>query len=175
MTSPVASRLPLTLPTPLVYTCSAVKDDMGNLQTYEIPPKTIIGMSPRLMLYNAEVYPDPECFDPSRWLTYENISPSEAKGDGCMLKPARQTDLKAMEQSYKPFGGGPRKCIGINLAHANLYHILAAVVRRFDLEITDTVRARDVDMNRDHFVTMIARGSEGVRVRVVGDEAEKVQ
>ena len=38
----------------------------------------------------------------------------------------------------------------MNLAFAYLYHILAAVVRRFDLEITDTVRARDVDMNRDH-------------------------
>ena len=88
-----------------------------------------------------------------------------------MLKPARQTDLKAMEHSFKPFAGGPRRCIGMNLAYANLYHILAAVVRRFNLEITDTVRARDVDMNRDHFVSVIARGSEGVRVRVVGDEA----
>ena len=59
------------------------------------------------MLYNAEVCSDLECFDPSRWLTYENISPSEARGDGRMLKPVRQTDLKAMEHSYKPFGGGP--------------------------------------------------------------------
>ena len=169
MASPVSSRLPMTLPTPLVY------DNIGRSQTYDIPPKTIIGMSPRLMLYNAEVYPDPERFDPSRWLSYENIPPSKAEGDGGMLKPARQTDLKAMEHSFKPFGGGPRRCIGMNLAYANLFHILAAVVRRFDFEITDTVRARDVDMNRDHFVSVIARGSEGVRVRVVGDEAEKVQ
>lgn len=171
MTSPISSRLPFTMPTPLVYTCFAVKDDLGNLQTYDIPTKTSNGMSPRLMLDNAEVYPESECFDPSRWLTYENTSPSEAKGDRRMLKPARQTDLKAMEHSFKPFGGGPRRCIGMNLAYANLYHILAAVVQRFNLEITDTVRARDVDMNRDHFVSVIARGSEGVRVRVVGDEA----
>ena len=147
MTSPVSSRLPFTLPTPLVYTCSAVQDDTGKSQTYDTPPETNIGMSPRLMLYNAEVYPDPECFDPFRWLTHENISPSEAKGGGLMLKAARQTDLKAMEHSFKPFGGGPRRCIGMNLAYASLYHILAPLVRRFDLEITDTVRARDVDMN----------------------------
>ena len=169
MTSPVSSRLPFTLPTSLVY------DDIRRSQTYDIPPKTDIGMSPRLMLYNAEVYPEPKCFDPSRWLPYGNTPPSGAKVDESMLKPARQTDLKAMEHSFKPFGGGPRRCIGMNLAYANLYHILAAVVRRFDFEITDTVRARDVDMNRDHFVSVIARGSEGVRVRVVGDEAEKVQ
>ena len=87
-------------------------------------------MSPRLMLYNAEVYPDPDCFDPSRWLTYKDISPSEAREDKRVLKPARQTD---------PVGGGPRRCIGMNLAYAKLYHILAAVLRRFDLEITDTV------------------------------------
>ena len=107
MTSPVSSRLPFTLPTPLANTCSAVKDDMGKSQTYKIPPEANIGMLPRLMLYNAEVCSDLECFDPSRWLTYENISPSEARGDGRMLKPVRQTDLKAMEHSYKPFGGGP--------------------------------------------------------------------
>lgn len=65
-------------------------------------------MSPRLMLYNSEVYPEPKYFDPSRWLIYENISPSEVKGDGRMLKLARQTDLKAMEHSFKPFGGGAR-------------------------------------------------------------------
>ena len=139
MTSPVSSQLPFTLPTPLVSTCSAVKDDMGKSQTYNIPPETNIGMSPRFMLFNAEVYPDPKCFDPSRWLTRENILPSEASGDGRVLKPARQTDLKAMEHSFKRFGGGPRRCIGMNLAYANLYHILAAVLRRFDLEITDTV------------------------------------
>ena len=92
-----------------------------------------------------------------------------------MLKPARQTDLKAMEHSFNPFGGGPRRCIGMNLVYANLYRILAAVVRRFDLEITDIVRACDIDMNRDDFVSVIARGSEGVRARVVGDEGEKVQ
>ena len=73
-----------------------------------------------------------------------------------------------MEHSFKPFGG-------MNLAYANLYHILAAVVRRFDFEITNTVRARDVDMNRDHFVSVLARGSEEVRVRAVRDEAEKIQ
>ena len=146
MTSPVTSPLPFTFPTPLVY------DDIERSQTYDIPPKTDIGIFPRPMLYSVEVYPKPKCFDPSRWLPYDNTSPSGAIVDESTLKPARQTDLKAMEHSFKPFGGGPRRCIGMDLAYANLYHILAAVVRRFDFEITDTVRARDVDINPDHFV-----------------------
>ena len=147
MTSPVTSRLPFTFPTPLVY------DDIERSQTYDYPHKTDIGISPRPMLYSVEVCPEPTCFDPSRWLTYESISASGAKGDGCMLK-TRQTNLKAMEHYFKQFGGGPRRCIGMNFAYANLYHILAAVVRRFDFEITDIFRAGDVDMNRDHFVSM---------------------
>lgn len=38
---------------------------------------------------------------------------------------------------------------------------------RFDLELVDTLRSRDVDMVRDHFVMKPTRGSKGVTVKVV--------
>ena len=56
-----------------------------------------------------------------------------------------------------------------SLAYANLYHILSALFRRFDLELVDTIRERDVDMARDKFISKPVKESKGVCVRVVGE------
>ena len=56
-----------------------------------------------------------------------------------------------------------------SLAYANIYHVLAALFRRFDLELVDTIRERDVDMARDVFASKPRRESKGVCVRVVGE------
>ena len=56
-----------------------------------------------------------------------------------------------------------------SLAYANIYHVLSAVFRRFDLELVDTIRERDVDMARDHFGMKPVKESKGIRVRVVGE------
>ena len=56
-----------------------------------------------------------------------------------------------------------------SLAYANIYHVLSALFRRFDLELVDTIRERDVDMARDHFVGKPVKESKGVRVRIVGE------
>ena len=58
-------------------------------------------------------------------------------------------------------------CLGFNLAYADIYHTISSLLSRFDLELVDTVRERDVDMIRDHFTAKAVRGSEGVKVRVV--------
>ena len=43
-----------------------------------------------------------------------------------------------------PFGGGPRKCIGQNLAVIQILLVLVAIVRRYDFSLaeTDTVGIR---------------------------------
>ena len=53
-----------------------------------------------------------------------------------------------------------------SLAYANIYHTLTTLFMRFDLELVDTLRERDIDMVRDHFVAKPKRGSHGVIVRV---------
>jgi hypothetical protein len=55
-----------------------------------------------------------------------------------------------------------------SLSYAELYLGLAAVLRRFELELYDTVRERDVDTVRDCFVGMPTPEAKGVRVRVLG-------
>ena len=59
-----------------------------------------------------------------------------------------------------------------SLAYANIYHVLSALFRRFDLELVDTIRERDVDIARDQFVSKPTKESRGVCVRVIG-EAKK--
>jgi hypothetical protein len=68
----------------------------------------------------------------------------------------------------------------INLAYQELYLVLAAIFRKYDLydniaggkqgptlALYDTLRERDVDMMADMAVPMPALGSKGVRIQVM--------
>lgn len=63
------------------------------------------------------------------------------------------------------FSKGTRACLGINLAYAELFLTIAAVFRRFDLELFETT-IDDVKIVRDAFVGAPRAGSKGVRVLV---------
>jgi hypothetical protein len=54
-----------------------------------------------------------------------------------------------------------------SLAYTEIYLGLAAILRRFDLELFDTVRQRDVDTVRDCFVGMPSPQSKGVRIKIL--------
>ncbi|KAL8919632.1 MAG: hypothetical protein Q9208_006664 [Pyrenodesmia sp. 3 TL-2023] len=60
----------------------------------------------------------------------------------------------------------------LHLAQTELYLAVAAVFRRFDLELYDTERLRDVESTRDCFTGEASKGSQGVRVRVVGEPGQ---
>lgn len=55
-----------------------------------------------------------------------------------------------------------------SLSYAEMYLGLATMLRRFELELFDTVRERDVDVVRDCFVGMPMPEAKGVRVKVLG-------
>lgn len=58
-------------------------------------PKIPISMTPRSVLHDASVFPDPHSFRPERWL---DCTDEEQK--------------KAMNKAFVPFGRGTRMCIG---------------------------------------------------------------
>ncbi len=58
--------------------------------------------------------------------------------------------------------------ISYSLAYTEIHLGVAALLRRFDMELFDTVRERDVDTVRDCFVGMTSPESKGVRVRILG-------
>jgi cytochrome P450 len=82
---------------------------------YEIPPGTLILMSPYLMQRDPRYYPEPGRFEPARW--------HQAGG----TKPPRF--------SYFPFGGGPRGCIGQPYALQEAALILATLAQRWRMAL----------------------------------------
>jgi cytochrome P450 len=80
---------------------------------YLIPRGTDLVMSPWNVHRSARFYPEPERFQPERW-----------------LDPARTPSARF---AYFPFGGGPRICIGSHFALQEAALVLAMLVQRWEL------------------------------------------
>ncbi|KAH6674962.1 putative cytochrome P450 [Halenospora varia] len=116
---------------------------------YRIPPGTPVSMTSVLIHHNPALFPNPKAFIPERWI--------DEKGQ-------RRRDLEGYLLS---FSKGSRQCLGINLAYAEVYMALAAVIRTFGdrLELFETT-AEDVEIYHDVFVPVPKAGSKGIRVLV---------
>jgi cytochrome P450 len=66
-----------------------------------------------------------------------------------------------------PFSGGVRGCLGINLARAELFLILAAVFRQFSFDVSEVNRARDIDLTRDFILGAPSADSPGTPIKVL--------
>ncbi|CAD6568443.1 MAG: hypothetical protein ASARMPRED_001717 [Alectoria sarmentosa] len=135
ITALVTSRLPLVSP-----------QEPLKYGDWDIPPGTPISMTLRDVLLDPSMFVNPLEFLPERWLSH---SP----------------DLERINQAYVPFGRGSRMCVGLNFALAELYIVIACLFRRFDLQLHDTTRERDIDYSRDCFIGESSPESIGVRVK----------
>ncbi|KAH9903693.1 cytochrome P450 [Xylariomycetidae sp. FL2044] len=113
---------------------------------YKLPPGTVISSSSYLYHTNEAVFPSPYAFEPERWLR----------------------DPSALRHSFVPFSRGGRGCIGINLAYAELYLVLAGFFTRLEVALHETTD-RDVEIVEDNFVGLRPSDSKGVRVKVLKD------
>ncbi|GAB1210518.1 hypothetical protein APSETT445_009312 [Aspergillus pseudonomiae] len=120
MAHSVTLRLPRVSPTALAY-----KD-------YIIPPGTPVSQSIYFMHMDPTIFPNPETFNPERWL--------EASSKG-----------ERLTKFLVPFTKGSRMCLGLNLAYSELYQMFASLVRRFDLEIHNTP-PESVRITRDFII-----------------------
>jgi len=124
----------------LTYTPSPYATSPG--KSYVIPPGTPMSTT-TLSAHTAEsVFPEPFTFDPERWL-----------GDA-------GNERRKFQMA---FGKGGRKCLGIELARAELYLVTAALVRGFNMELWETDES-DVAFVHDYQVAMPKFESKGVRV-----------
>jgi cytochrome P450 len=87
-----------------------------------IPKGTILMLLMRPGAVDAERFPDPERFDPQRWL------------DGGTGVPAPTSARRAS----MPFGAGPRLCPGRYLAMQEIKAALAMLLARFEIVAVDT-------------------------------------
>jgi len=93
-----------------------------DLAGYQIPAGTTIFLSQWVMHRDARYYPEPERFDPDRWL------------------PERVAERPKM--TYFPFGGGPRVCIGNAFSMLESVLLLATVARDWTVELVPDQQIR---------------------------------
>ncbi len=121
-----------------VVTRRAERDDV--VDGVAVPAGTLVIISPWL-LHRREEYPDPEAFDPRRFLDHDPPSPSRG--------------------AYVPFGAGARLCIGRDFALAETVLVLAALLR--DRLVAPPAGAPRRPVRVDALVTLRPRG--GLRLR----------
>jgi cytochrome P450 len=138
------SRLPRVFPEDATVLRSSHK---GQVVEYTVPPGTVLSMSSFYVHRNPELFPNPEEFSPERWL--------DEKGKR----------KKEKERYLLHFSKGTRGCVGLNLANAEMYLTIAALVLQVGerLELFET-GVRDVTPDYDGFAPRVYRGSKGIRV-----------
>jgi len=122
--------------------------DNPNKVSYSLPRGTSLSASTLVIHTDETIFPDPWTFDPDRWTLK----------DEALLTRRRKAMLG--------FGRGPRICIGMHLANAEMAMALAAVAR-WDMRLFETTE-EDVAFRHDYHVLCPRLGSKGVRVRVLG-------
>jgi len=137
----------LRMASPVCSRLSRVSPDSALIfNEWEIPPGTPVSMTSILIHHDPRIFPEPNEFKPERWL--------QGNSDG------------RLDRYLVPFSKGTRMCLGMNLAHAEIYLALAAVFREFDnMELYETTR-EDVDPVYDFFSPFVKLDSKGVRVLV---------
>ncbi|KAI1736981.1 cytochrome P450 [Xylaria scruposa] len=100
-------------------------------KSWTIPAGTPVGMTTILMHHNPQLYPNPEQFDPKRWMDID--------------------ERKKAEKTFAPFSKGARICVGMHLAWAGLYMLVAEIVPRYDLSF-DAAAYDDIKWSSDQFI-----------------------
>ena len=104
---------------PSVYFISRILgEDLRLTNGYLLPKSTNVFIHIYDVHRNPDVYPDPERFDPDRFLS-----------ENCQNRHP---------YAYLPFSAGPRNCIGQKFAILELKAALCAILSNFVLEPIDT-------------------------------------
>jgi len=122
----------------------AAADD--EIEGIHIPAGTVVITYIYGLHRNPDVWEDPETFDPSRF----------------------EDDAKRQRHpaAHLPFGGGPRKCVGSNMALVQMLLILAQFVRRYDIE-----PAGDGRVEIDAKMTLHPKTAIGMHLRRVAEHS----
>ncbi|KAK6519335.1 hypothetical protein TWF281_003170 [Arthrobotrys megalospora] len=96
----------------------------ATLLGHRLPAGTILRNSAYIYHTNPTVFPNPDKWDPTRWLV---------------------EDTREMERYWIPFSRGSRICIGMHLAEAELSLALGRFVRRFEVGFMEDFDEKDME------------------------------
>jgi sterol 14alpha-demethylase len=131
----------LRLHPPLIFLIRKVMQDF-HFKGYKVKKGKYVCASPRVSHRIADIFPDPEKFDPERY------------------SEARQEDAKPF--AWIAFGGGKHKCSGNAFALLQLKAIFSILLRRYTFELID-----DKDTYQDDFTQMVVQPASPCRVRYI--------
>jgi sterol 14alpha-demethylase len=130
----------LRLHPPLVILMRVVQEEI-ELAGHTIPVGTVVAASPRVSNRIAEDFPQPESFDPGRY-----IDP-------------RQEDLQN-RWTWIPFGAGKHRCVGNAFAMMQMKAIFSVILRDYEFEM-----AQPSETYKDDVSKMVIQLEQPCRVR----------
>ncbi|OJD32058.1 cytochrome p450 [Diplodia corticola] len=159
----VVTRLPRIPETEtLLYTDErhSSSSPRGSNKTWAIPPGTPVGMSAYHVHHDESVFPDSTQYRPERWLDDDDGDAAGGRRGG--------SRRKKLEGCLLSFSKGSRQCVGMHLAHAELWLGLAMWVRWFGdrLELAGGCGVEDVRYHHDAFLPAVSPDSKVIKVLV---------
>ncbi|WP_286674202.1 cytochrome P450 [Nocardioides sp. LMS-CY] len=130
----------LRLHPPLVILMRVVREEI-ELAGHRIPAGTVVAASPRVSNRIGTDFPDPETFDPGRY-----VDP-------------RQEDLQN-RWTWIPFGAGKHRCVGNAFAMMQMKAIFSVILRDYEFEM-----AQPPESYRDDVSKMVIQLEQPCRVR----------
>jgi len=130
----------LRLHPPLIILMRVVAEEI-ELAGHVISPGTVVAASPRVSNRLAPDFPDPDSFDPGRY-----VDP-------------RQEDLQN-RWTWIPFGAGKHRCVGNAFAMMQLKAIFSVILRDYEFEM-----AQPSETYRDDVSKMVIQLQQPCRVR----------
>ncbi|PYH45739.1 cytochrome P450 [Aspergillus saccharolyticus JOP 1030-1] len=113
-----------------------------------IPPGTPVAQTHYFILMNPNIFPDPHAFETERWIR-------AAQAGNCLVRYLIN------------FSKGSRMCVGLNLAFAALYLIIATLACQFEIKLYETPRST-IELARDFGTPYPIEGHMKVQVMVTG-------
>jgi sterol 14-demethylase len=130
----------LRLHPPLILLLRVAQEEI-EIGGHLLPAGTMVGATPRVSSRIAEDFPDPDAFDPGRYLD------------------PRQDDL-AHRWTWIPFGAGKHRCVGNAFAMMQMKAIFSVILRDYEFEMT-----QPSESYRDDTSKMVIQLARPARVR----------
>jgi cytochrome P450 family 135 len=127
---------------PVIFSSGRLLKEPIELGGYLLPAGAVVNPGIGLVHQNADLYPDPERFDPDRMI-------------GATLTPT----------TYLPFGGGNRRCIGATFSTVEMRVVLREILRRVELCTT----TEPDEKQKSKHVTFVPHRGGLIRIRALRD------
>ncbi|KAL1603825.1 hypothetical protein SLS60_005416 [Paraconiothyrium brasiliense] len=126
-----------------------------------IPGKITVSTPAFTIQRNPEAFPNPDSFDPARWLSPTGTI-SSTKRSSQNLSAYTFAPSPLMQAHMLVWGGGEHACAGQNMAVMEIKIMVARVLSQRRIRVASAQTHKDMEM-RDHFV-LEPRGGKGLFV-----------